>query len=104
MADDHVVPRERLGGVDAGGHDRRRGRHRTVPIEDCVESLQAEDMRRELCMSDIDTILGHVKPHQREIVRSISLNGSGIRETADRLQVTEGAVRVTLYRALEALA
>src|SRR5262245_37044090 len=48
--------------------------------------------------------LEHLKPKQREIVRSISLNGSSIRETADRLQMTEGAVRVTLHRALKALA
>jgi len=44
-----------------------------------------------------------LKPQQREIVRSISLNGSSIRETADRLHITEGAVRVTLHRALKAL-
>jgi RNA polymerase sigma-70 factor (ECF subfamily) len=43
-------------------------------------------------------------PQQREIVRSISLDGGSIRETADRLQMTEGAVRVTLHRALKALA
>jgi DNA-directed RNA polymerase specialized sigma24 family protein len=66
----------------------RRGPRVTVPIEDVVDSLQAEDLT----------------PQQREIVRSISLNGSSIRETADRLHMTEGAVRVTLHRALKALA
>jgi len=83
---------------------RRRGRHTTVPIEDVADSLQAEDLTPELSTRDIDTLLGHLKPQQREIVRSISLNGSSIRETADRLQMTEGAVRVTLHRALKALA
>jgi len=83
---------------------RQRGRHITVPIEDVVDSLQAEDVTPELSTRDIDTLLGHLKPQQREIVRSISLNGSSIRETADRLQMTEGAVRVTLHRALKALA
>jgi hypothetical protein len=53
---------------------------------------------------DMDTLLGRLKPQQREIVRSISLNGSSIRETADRVHMTEGAVRVTLHRALKALA
>ena len=83
---------------------RQRGRHITVPIEDFMDSLQAEDLTPELSTRDIDTLLGHLKPRQREIVRSISLNGSSIRETADRLQMTEGAVRVTLHRALKALA
>jgi RNA polymerase sigma-70 factor (ECF subfamily) len=83
---------------------RRRGRHITVPIEDVVDSLQAEDSTPELSTRDIDTVLGHLKPQQRDIVRSISVNGSSIRETAGRLQMTEGAVRVALHRALKALA
>jgi RNA polymerase sigma-70 factor (ECF subfamily) len=83
---------------------RQRGRHITVPIEDFMDSLQAEDLTPELSTRDIDTLLGHLKPQQKEIVRSISLNGSSIRETAERLQMTEVAVRVTLHRALKALA
>jgi RNA polymerase sigma factor (sigma-70 family) len=83
---------------------RQRGRHISVPIEDFMDSLQAEDLTPELSTRDIDTLLGHLKPQQREIVRSISLNGSSIRETAERLQMTEVAVRVTLHRALKALA
>lgn len=82
---------------------RRRGRH-TVPIEDFVDSLKAEDQAPELSAREIDSLLACLTPQQREIVRSISLNGSSIRETADRLQMTEGAVRVTLHRALKALA
>jgi RNA polymerase sigma-70 factor (ECF subfamily) len=82
----------------------RRRRHTTVSIDFLVDSLQAEDLTPELSTRDIDTLLGHLKPKQREIVRSISLNGASIRETADRLQMTEGAVRVTLHRALKALA
>ena len=83
---------------------RQRGRHITVPIEDFMDSLQAEDLTPELSTRDIDTLLGHLKPQQKEVVRSISLNGSSIRETADRLQMTEGTVRVALHRALKALA
>jgi RNA polymerase sigma-70 factor (ECF subfamily) len=83
---------------------RRRGRHTTVPIEDFADSLQAEDATPGLSARDIDTLLGQLKPQQREIVRSISLDGGSIRETADRLALTEGAVRVALHRALKALA
>jgi RNA polymerase sigma factor (sigma-70 family) len=83
---------------------RRRGRHIAVPIEDVVDSLQAEARKPELSTRDVDSLLGHLKPQQRDIVRSVSLDGNSIRETADRLHMTEGAVRVTLHRALKALA
>jgi RNA polymerase sigma-70 factor (ECF subfamily) len=81
----------------------RRRRHITVPIEDLRPAGCPRDLTPQLSTRDI-ALLGHLKPQQREIVRSISLNGSSIRETADRLQMTEGAVRVTLHRALKALA
>ena len=82
----------------------RRRRHITVPIDDHVDSLQAEEPTPELPARDIDKLLGQPRPQQRETVRSISLNGGSIRETAERLRMTEGAVRVTLHRALKALA
>ena len=82
---------------------RRRGRRVSVPIEEVMDSLQAEDQTPELSAHEIDTLLGHLKVQQREIVESISLNGNSIRETADRLQMTEGAVRVALHRALKSL-
>jgi len=69
-----------------------------------VDSLQAEDQAPEVPSREIDSLLARLRPQQREIVRSISLDGSSIRETADRLHMTEGAVRVTLHRALKTLA
>ncbi len=83
---------------------RRRGRRVTVPIEEVEDSLQAEDRTPELSSRDVDTLLGRLKPQQRDVVQSISLDGKSIRDTADRLHITEGAVRVTLHRALKALA
>jgi RNA polymerase sigma-70 factor (ECF subfamily) len=82
---------------------RRRGRHVSVPIEDVVESLGSEDRVPELSTREVDTLLGHLKAQQRDIVRSISLDGNSIRETAARLRMTEGAVRVALHRAIKAL-
>jgi RNA polymerase sigma-70 factor (ECF subfamily) len=45
-----------------------------------------------------------LKVRQREIVKSISIEGRSARETADRLGMSEGAVRVALHRALKTLA
>jgi RNA polymerase sigma factor (sigma-70 family) len=82
---------------------RRRGRHISVPIEDVIADLPAEDQTPDSSASEIDGLLVHLKAQQREIVKSISLDGNSIRDTADRLQMTEGAVRVALHRALKAL-
>lgn len=83
---------------------RRRGRHVTVPIEDVIETLGVEDHADGATQGEIDGLLGQLKVRQREIVKSISVNGSSVRETADRLHMTEGAVRVALHRALKTLA
>jgi RNA polymerase sigma-70 factor (ECF subfamily) len=83
---------------------RRRGRHAAVPIDDVIDTLGVEDGADDASPGEIDGLLGQLKMQQREIVKSISINGSSVRETADRLQMTEGAVRVALHRALKTLA
>jgi RNA polymerase sigma-70 factor (ECF subfamily) len=52
---------------------------------------------------DVEQILARLKDPQRTIVQSISIEGSSVRETAERLKMTEVAVRVALHRALKAL-
>jgi RNA polymerase sigma-70 factor (ECF subfamily) len=83
---------------------RRRGRQVSVPIEDFVETLEAADATDATDRLDAEQLLTQLKDPQRDIVRSISLEGAGVRETAARLKMTEGAVRVALHRALKALA
>ena len=82
---------------------RRRGHRISIPIEDVMDTLHVEDKGSGLLARDIDTMLAQLKAPQREIVQSISLDGSSIRDTAQRLRMTEGAVRVALHRALKAL-
>ena len=81
---------------------RRRGRHVDVPIEDVMAVLEADDDGAADRM-DADRVLGRLKDPQRDIVRSISLEGAGVKETAARLKMSEVAVRVSLHRALKAL-
>lgn len=83
---------------------RRRGRHVNVPIEDVIATLEAEEQGDGLDRMDAVNMLERLKDPQRDIVRSISLEGAGVRETADRLKMSEGAVRVALHRALKSLA
>jgi RNA polymerase sigma factor (sigma-70 family) len=83
---------------------RRRGRHVNVPIEDVIETLEAEEQTGALDRLDAEHMLERLKNPQRDIVRSISIEGAGVRETAERLRMSEGAVRVALHRALKSLA
>lgn len=83
---------------------RRRGRRTMVSIDDVMNTLGTEDQDDGPSSWEIDRLLGCLKSRQREIVQSISINGSTVRETADRLHMSEGAVRVALHRALKTLA
>lgn len=83
---------------------RRRGRQISVPLEDVIATLESDDRVNVSDKMDIERILGNLKDPQRTIVRSISIDGSSVRETAERLKMTEVAVRVSLHRALKVLA
>lgn len=83
---------------------RRRGRHIRVPIEDVIDTMEAVVTGAVTDRLDAERVLERLGDPQRDIVRSISLEGRGVRETAERLSMSEGAVRVALHRALKALA
>jgi RNA polymerase sigma-70 factor (ECF subfamily) len=52
---------------------------------------------------DVDHALDGLPASQRDVVRSLAVDGASIRETAQRLETTEGTVRMTLHRALQRL-
>lgn len=83
---------------------RRRGRQVMLPLEDVIATLETEERISVSDRMDIEHILAKLKDPQRTIIQSISLEGSSVRETADRLKMTEVAVRVSLHRALKTLA
>ncbi|NDW05553.1 sigma-70 family RNA polymerase sigma factor [Jiella pacifica] len=83
---------------------RRRGHRVTVPIDDVVEVLADEQSGTPTDGQDISRMMENLKPVQQDIVRSISLEGFSVRDTAARLSMTENAVRVALHRALRSLA
>lgn len=82
---------------------RRRGRQASVPLEDVIAVLESEERLDAGDRMDVEQILARLKDPQRTIVQSISIEGSSVRETAERLKMTEVAVRVALHRALKAL-
>ncbi len=82
---------------------RRRGRGRHVPIDDFSEFLAADEQPAASNGVDAENVLGNLKGRQRDIVLAISMEGQSARQVAERLGMTEGAVRVVLHRALKSL-
>ncbi len=84
---------------------RRRGRRAEIAIDDLADTLpdaadQEEEVGRRQAVGLVDALEGR----QGDVVRAISLQGESIKETATKLGMSEGAVRVALHRGLKALA
>lgn len=85
-------------------HLRRRGVTDHVDIEDLTDSLAVPANDPAGSAADARHLLAGLPERQRHIVEGISLEGQSAREVGARLGMSEGAVRVTLHRALKALA
>jgi RNA polymerase sigma factor (sigma-70 family) len=83
---------------------RRRGRGVHLAIDDIGELPAADEQVADLNSVDAERLIAKLQGRQREIVVAISIEGVGARQVAERMGMTEGAVRVALHRALQALA
>lgn len=84
-------------------HFRRRGRRVDVPIDEFIEVLPAAAAEETLAPHEIERLLATLSESQRGVVKSITVEGFSVRETAERFGKTEGAIRVALHRGLAAL-
>lgn len=84
-------------------HLRRAGRVRHVPIEELSDLLVAEPAAVLSSRLDAAAVIAKLKGRQRDVVVGISVNGKSARQVAEELQMSEGAVRVALHRALRSL-
>ena len=82
---------------------RRRGRRDHIPIDDVIDTLASDTAEPTPVPGKLDEHLQSLPDRQQSVVRAISLDGASIRETAARLNMSEGAVRVALHRGLAAL-
>lgn len=98
----HAIARNKL--ID---NLRRRGRRVHVPIDDFAETLAGQEppgMLTEMNGADAERMISTLEGRQRDIVLAISIEGASTRDVAQRLNMSEGAVRVALHRALKTLA
>ena len=84
-------------------HLRRRGRRAEVPVEDFAEVLAAPEERPGTEAADVERHLALLPEKQRDVLRAVAVDGASIGETADRMKMTQGAVRVALHRAFASL-
>lgn len=83
---------------------RARGKHIALSIHDFAEELPAAEEHDPMERRDMEKVLGQLEPRAAEIVTAFGLNGETTAETAVRLDMSEGAVRVALHRALKSIA
>lgn len=86
-------------------HYRRSGRRVDVPLEDAASVLRVEDGGAAvLARRDIETALALLPERTRRLVHSLKIEERSVAETAERLEMSESAVKVALHRGLKAMA
>lgn len=83
---------------------RTRGKHVELSIDEFAEGLPASADADPMEGRDMNKVLDQLEPRAAEIVRAFGLNGETTAETAARLDMSEGAVRVALHRAFKSIA
>src|SRR5271170_1984200 len=82
---------------------RRRGKV-FVNSDDFSEIIPSEPTAETFPASEINGHLDELPRRQREVLRSIAIDSESIKATAQKLSMSEGAVRVALHRGLSKLA
>lgn len=83
---------------------RRRGRRGEVPIDDLIEILPDTAEQSETSPAELSRLVDRLDGKSHAVVRAVSLDGASVRDAAEKLGMSEGAVRVALHRGLRKLA
>ena len=82
---------------------RRRGRRTFVSIDDFAETLADAPAAETASPVEVATQLNSLPARQRDVLQSIAVESASIKDTATKLAMSEGAVRVALHRGLASL-
>jgi RNA polymerase sigma-70 factor (ECF subfamily) len=98
----HAITRYKL--IDFTRHRLRETRGRVdLPLKDWLEIVESPAGEAGRSMWEVDRHLAVLPVSQRMIVRAIAVEGASVRNVAQGLTTSEGAVRVTLHRAIRRL-
>lgn len=75
-----------------------------VPIEDAGALIATDDHAGIDSAHDLGVLMTGISDKSRRAIQYVKLDGMSVREAADRLGMTESAVKVTVHRGLKALA
>jgi RNA polymerase sigma factor (sigma-70 family) len=95
-----TITRNRL--IDA--FRRRGGRAPDLSLDLVAETLAAGNAEEADIRHDVGRLLEQLGTRHRQVVEAVSIQGRSAAEAAGQLRMSEGAVRVTLHRALKLLA
>ena len=79
---------------------RRRGKRIFVNVDDFAETLPGEAASETASASEVAAQLQSLPARQRDVLQAIAVDGVSIKDTAAKLSMSEGAVRVALHRGL----
>jgi RNA polymerase sigma-70 factor (ECF subfamily) len=94
----HAIARYKL--ID---HFRRAGIRRTLPLEDAQSVVAEEETESAGARRDVEKLLGALPPARRELMRQVKIEGLTSAEAAQRIGMSESAVKVGVHRAMKAL-
>jgi RNA polymerase sigma-70 factor (ECF subfamily) len=98
----HAIVRYKL--TDTVRRLRREARYRCdLTLEEWSSAFEAVAQDVDRGLVDIEYHVDRLPVGQREVVRALALEGASVQVTAKKLQTSEGAVRMTLHRALQRL-
>ena len=98
----HTITRYKL--IDFMRHRRGDTRRRVdLALEDWVEIVESPADEADCSTWEVDRHLAVLPVSQRKVVRAIAVEGASVRNVARGLATSEGAVRVTLHRAIRRL-
>jgi RNA polymerase sigma-70 factor (ECF subfamily) len=98
----HTITRYKL--IDFMRHRRGDTRRRVdLALEDWLEIVECSTHEANRFTWEVDRHLAVLPVSQRRIVRAIAVEGASVRSVAQGLATSEGAVRMTLHRAIRRL-
>ena len=74
-----------------------------VDIDDFAETLAGEQAPETVPAGEVAAQLQTLPVRQRDVLQSIAVESVSIKDTAKKLSMSEGAVRVALHRGLASL-
>jgi RNA polymerase sigma-70 factor (ECF subfamily) len=82
---------------------RREKRRATVPLEEAPELFTEAELESAAARRDVEKLLAKLPEAKRALLKAVKLDGLSVAEAAAKTGMSEGAVKVSVHRALKSL-